>query len=331
MKKNISKFVIYSIVLLLSLELLVRIFHLHNERPERYLDEYGVEKWIPNQVGYSITGNRKQNVGKYRINNFGFNSVYDNYESSKDSIEVAIVGDSFIEGFHQNYTNSISVMVEKQLPNIKVLEFGYAGYNFSEELNLIKSYNHLFKDIDRVIIYLRYTDDLTTGEYKVSNRLSLNTPMNRLLKKSKLIVYAKDMGLFDSVKNKLISTRYKLTSAIGFIKNLISLRKIPDLPVKPYEMNEVNNDSIYLANFKKLVKTFNYDKKKNVLLLDFSLCSKEFLSYLRQNNFKTINFDANFKKHIRPKILIYDQHWNNLGREIIANEIVEYIKNENLK
>ncbi|MGJ8733542.1 MAG: hypothetical protein ACSHW4_10365, partial [Cellulophaga sp.] len=92
MKRVILKFVIYSLVLVLALELLVRVFHLHNERPERYLDEYGVEKWVPNQSGFSVTGNRKQNVGAYRINNFGFNSVYDDFTVSKDSIEVAIVG-----------------------------------------------------------------------------------------------------------------------------------------------------------------------------------------------------------------------------------------------
>ncbi|SNQ43937.1 hypothetical protein [Cellulophaga lytica] len=313
MKKVILKVILYVIILLLSLELLVRIFHLHNERPERYLDEYGVEKWVPNQKGYSVTGNRKQNVGEYRINNFGFNSVYDDYIVSKDSIEVAIIGDSFIEGFHQNYTNSISRKVEKKITDIKVLEFGYAGYNLSEEFNLIQSYEHLFKDIDKVFIYMRYTDDLTVGEYKVSSRLSLNTPLNRLLKKSKLIVYAKDIGLFDPVKNKM-------TSTINFVKR-----------VKPNPKVEVNNDSIYLANFKKLVKTYNYNKEKNVLLLDYSLCSKDFLEYLRSNDFKSINFNSDFKKDSRPKTLIYDQHWNNLGREIIANEIVEYLKKENLK
>lgn len=313
MKRVILKGILYSVILLLSLELLVRVFHLHNERPERYLDEYGVEKWVPNQKGYSVTGNRKQNVGEYRINNFGFNSVYDNYTVSKDSIEVAIVGDSFIEGFHQDYTNSISRKVEKKLPSIKVLEFGYSGYHLAEEFNLIDSYKHLFKDIDRVVIYMRFKDDLITGEYTVSNRLSLDTPINRLLKKSKLIVYAKDIGALDPFKNVVEST-------VNFVKQ-----------VKPNIKVEVNNDSIYLANFKKLVNTYNYDKQKNVLLLDYSLCSSEFLSYLKQNNFKTINFDEAFKKSSVPKTLIYDQHWNNLGREIIADEIVDYIKNEKLK
>ncbi|PKB44666.1 hypothetical protein AX016_2887 [Cellulophaga sp. RHA19] len=313
MKRAILKSILYAVILLLSLELLVRVFHLHNDRPQRYLDEYGVEKWVPNQKGYSVTGNRRQNVGEYRINNFGFNSVYDNYTVSKDSIEVAIIGDSFIEGFHQDYTKSISRKVEKKLPNIKVLEFGYSGYHLAEEFNLIASYKHLFKDIDRVVIYMRFTDDLITGEYAVSSRLSLDTPMNRLLKKSKLIVYAKDIGAFDPVKNAVEST-------VNFIKK-----------VKPNDNIEVHKDSIYLANFKKLVKTYNYDKEKNVLLLDYSLCSSEFLSYLKQNNFKTINFNEAFKKSSSPKTLIYDQHWNNLGREIIADEIVDYIKNEKLK
>tara|TARA_R110002049_G_scaffold293219_2_gene478097 strand:+ start:4224 stop:5177 length:954 start_codon:yes stop_codon:yes gene_type:complete len=312
MKRIILKFIVYSIVLLVSLELLVRVFHLHNERPERYADEYGVEKWVPNQTGYSVTGNRKQNVGEYRINDFGFNSVYSKYQPSKDSIEIAIIGDSFIEGFHQDYTNSISRKVEKKLLNIKVFEFGYAGYNLAEELNLMQAYNHLFKDIDRVVVYMRFTDDLLTGEYKLSSRLSLNTPLNKLLKSSKLIVYAKDIGFFDPIKEKI-------AAVINFSRG-----------VSEDNHKKKNNDSLYLENFKKLVNIYNYNKEKNVLLLDYSLCSQDFLNHLKENNFKTIDFNADFNKVNVPKTLIYDQHWNDIGREIIADRIVEYIKNENL-
>ncbi|MCK0156870.1 hypothetical protein MWU65_06740 [Cellulophaga sp. F20128] len=312
MKKILLKFIVYSIVLLVSLELLVRVFHLHNERPERYADEYGVEKWVPNQAGYSVTGNRKQNVGEYRINDFGFNSVYNNYLPSKDSIEIAIVGDSFIEGFHQDYTNSISRKVEKKIPNVKVFEFGYAGYNLADQLNLMQAYNHLFKDIDRVVVYIRFTDDLITGEYKLSNRLSLNTPLNKLLKRSKLIVYAKDIGFFDPIKEKI-------AAVVNFSKGVSG-----DIHKKK------NNDSLYLENFKKLVNFYNYNKEKNILLVDYSLCSQEFLNYLKVNDFRTIDFNADFKKDNIPKTLIYDQHWNDAGREIIADRIAEYIKNENL-
>jgi len=44
MFKSIKKVVFYSILILILIELLVRVFHLQNERPNRYADEFGVEK-----------------------------------------------------------------------------------------------------------------------------------------------------------------------------------------------------------------------------------------------------------------------------------------------
>ena len=94
------------VLILLVLEVLTRIFYLGEDKPSRFLDDKQVEKWVPNQAGYDITGNRNQNFVKYRINNSGFNSCRE-FVPSLEDIEIALVGDSFIEGFHQPYQNSI--------------------------------------------------------------------------------------------------------------------------------------------------------------------------------------------------------------------------------
>ena len=133
MKKLLIKSMIYFFLLLLSLEVWVRVLHLHKDSPYRYVDEYQVEKWVPNQQGHSVTGNRRQNFSKFYINKSGFNS-YREFTPTKDKVEVAIVGDSFIEGFHQNYLNSTGKKIENRLENIEVYEYGYAGYDFADEL-----------------------------------------------------------------------------------------------------------------------------------------------------------------------------------------------------
>lgn len=106
MKKFILKTILYIFLILVSLELLVRVFHLHTQIPPSYIDEYGVEKRVPKHNGYAVTGNRNQNFSEYDINEFGYNS-YRQFTPSKDKFEIAIIGDSFIEGFHQDYYNSI--------------------------------------------------------------------------------------------------------------------------------------------------------------------------------------------------------------------------------
>ncbi|MGB5692170.1 MAG: hypothetical protein WBM43_06155, partial [Flavobacteriaceae bacterium] len=73
-KRFLIKFGFYAVLMLLVLECLVRIFHLHKDTPERHIDDKGVEKWVPGQQGYSVTGNRRQNFSEYRINNSGYNS-----------------------------------------------------------------------------------------------------------------------------------------------------------------------------------------------------------------------------------------------------------------
>jgi len=200
MKKLVLKSILYSFLILISLEGIVRVFHLAKDTPTRYLDDHKVEKWLPNQNGFSVTGNRRQNFSEYHINASGFNS-YREFNPTKEAIEIALVGDSFIEGFHQNYYNSIGKKIEKNLPNIEVYEYGYAGYDFADQLHLVASYKQQFELIDHLILGIKFSNDLTRNEYKVvTGRLNLESPVNKLLKKSKLLVYVNSIGLLDPMQ-----------------------------------------------------------------------------------------------------------------------------------
>ena len=315
MKKFILKTGLYTILIILGLEILVRIFHFHKERPERYLDEYNVEKWVPNQSGVWVIGNRKMHSMEYHINNFGFNSIYDEFQPSFDDKEIALVGDSFIQGFHQDIYDSLGQKLETQLnEEYKVLEFGYAGWDFADQLHLLKAYQHLFDKIEHIIVYMRFTDDLDRNSYEVSNRFSLNTPLNRILKQIKTVVYLRDIGLMDPITNFVDGVK-KVMNGKSFIKEkeLVDKNKL---------------DQIKFENFKHLVETYEYDKNKNILLLDYSLCPPQFLNYMKKNGFQTIDFSEEFKASSTPPTYIFDQHWNNQGRNIIANLISNYIQKQ---
>ena len=105
MKKLFIKSTLYLFLIIIVLEIFVRIFHLYTETPVRFIDKFDVEKSIPNQIGHAVTGNRNQNYSEYSINDFGFNSFRE-FTPTEDKIEIAIIGDSFIEGFHQDYDDS---------------------------------------------------------------------------------------------------------------------------------------------------------------------------------------------------------------------------------
>ncbi len=315
MKKLILKNILYFFLILLSLEVFVRVFHLSKDTPTRFLDNNKVEKWAPNQNGFSVTGNRRQNFSEYHINKSGFNS-YRDFTPTKDKKEVALVGDSFIEGFHQNYYNSIGKKIENVLPEIEVYEYGYAGYDFADQLHLIHAYKNQFDLIDHVILGIKFSNDLTRPEYKViTERLALESPLNKLLKKSKLLVYCKSIGILDPPQ-KLV---YKLT-------NLLKQKREVN-PISNAEIQRIRQkkEKIYLENFESLIMKYGYDKKRYTLLLDASTTSQIFLEYLEANDYRYIDFSKQFEASKRSTTLIYDRHWNNHGRELIADVITNHL------
>lgn len=321
MKKLILKSALYIVLILLALEVYVRVFHLTKDYPSRYVDTYGVEKWRPNQSGFSVTGNRKQNFSEYHINASGFNS-YREYNPTSSTIEIALVGDSFIEGFHQHYYNSIGKKVENALPDINVYEFGYAGYDFADQLHLVSVYKDLFKDIDHVFLGIKFKNDLLRGSYTVlEERMKLESPMYKNLRKIKILTYAQSIGLLDPVRNAISGIISKLTSGGA------SQTASPTLSEAEKQKIISKKHQTYLKNFEHLIELYGYDKEKYVLFLDEDDTPKLFLEYLKLNNYKYTSISKALKASKIPTTLIYDKHWNNNGRSIVAKCIVNYYKN----
>lgn len=314
MKKLIIKIVIYSLMILISLEIIVRVFHLSKDDPSRFVDEYGVEKWIPNQEGYSVTGNRNQNFSKFHINKSGFNS-YREFTPSKDKTEIALVGDSYIQGFHQNYNNSIGKKIENRLENVEVYEYGYAGYDLADQLHLINKYKKDFDLIDHVFIGLQFKTDLTRGEYKIiQDRMHLESPIYNNIRKIKLLVYTKNIGVLDP-----------LSKLVGKLSLIGKKNSAPPQKARPKEDIDTINLA-YIENFKSLIGKYGFNKERFVFLLDSSITPNIFLGFLDENNFKYLDFHEAFNESTKPTTLIYDRHWNNHGRDIMANLISNYYK-----
>jgi len=316
MKKLILKSFFYTIMILIALELLVRLFYLGKDNPVRFVDPYQVEKWVPNQEGYSVTGNRRQNFSKYHINQSGYNS-YREFTPSKDKLELALVGDSFIEGFHQPYYNSIGKKIEHRLPNLEVYEYGYAGYDLADQLHLIQQYQSTFDMIDYVVLGLKFENDLTRGTYKViSSRIQLESPIYRLVQQSKLLVYAQNIGALAP-----------FWTLAGKISSLVNPSPPPtNLTKKESSIDERHQQ--YLANFKELVKTYGFDKNRFVFLMDLEITPPFFIDYLKEHQFKFMDVSGTLKASKTPTTLIYDRHWNDHGRSLVAELIANYYKNQ---
>lgn len=318
MKKLFLKSLLYGVLMILALELWVRALHLSKDNPVRYIDDKKVEKWYPNQNGHSVTGNRRQNFSEYHINNTGFNS-YREFKPTADKEEIALVGDSFIEGFHINYYNSTGKKIENRLPGVEVYEYGYAGYDMADQLHLIYAYRDKFDLIDHVILGIKFSNDLNRGTYApIADRMKFEQPMYRLLRQSKLLVYAMNIGALDSARNLV-------TKLLSFGKKKKKDKK------KLTEEDILKQDQLYLENLKSLIREYGFDKERFAFLLDSRVTPSIFLDYLEEEGIKYIDFAEEFEKAKKPTTLIYDKHWNNYGRKLIADAITKYVKQQDKK
>ncbi|WP_373518977.1 hypothetical protein [Pricia sp.] len=317
MKKFILKSALYVFLILLLLEGIVRVLHLYTEDPPRFIDDYGVEKRVPDNSGYAVTGNRNQNFSEFHINKAGFNS-HREFEPGRDKYEVALIGDSFIEGFHQDYDSSTGKRVEEKVKGIEVYEYGYAGYDFANQLHLVNAYATDFELIDEIILYLNYENDLGRGIYEPNHaRIKmLSSTLFRLRDNIKLLAYGSKIGIVEPLK-KLAQGGDAFDDTEDAYKTNAMNGETDD------EKRE--KDEKRIANFKSLIALYGLDKDKTAILLDSRKTSKRFLDFLDENGIRYIDFAERFEKSEKSTNLIYDHHWNAHGRELISEEIAGYI------
>jgi len=316
-KKFILKSALYIFLILLLLEGIVRALHLYTEDPPRFIDEYGVEKRVPDNSGYAVTGNRNQNFSEFHINKAGFNS-HREFEPSKDNYELALIGDSFIEGFHQDYYSSTGKRIEERINGIQVYEYGYAGYDFANQIHLVDAYSDDFELIDQIIFYLNYENDLDRGVYEPNHgRIKmLSSPLFRIRDNIKLLAYGSKIGIVEPLK-KLAQDGIAFGDTDDAYKDN-AMQSETEAEKKAKDLKRIDN-------FKSLVALYGFDKGKSALLLDSRKTSDLFLEFLKENGFRYIDFADRFAASKKSTNLIYDHHWNAHGRELIAEEISEYL------
>jgi len=316
-KKFILKSVLYIFLILLLLEGIVRVLHLYTEDPPRFIDDYGVEKRVPDNSGYAVTGNRNQNFSEFHINTSGFNS-HREFEPSSNTYEVALIGDSFIEGFHQDYDSSTGKRIEEKVDGIEVYEYGYAGYDFANQLHLVNAYADNFKLIDEIILYLNYENDLGRDVYEPNHaRIKmLSSTLFKLRDNIKLLAYGSKIGIVEPLK--------KLAQGGDAFEDTEDAYKTNTMNGETDDEKR-KKDEERIANFKNLMALYGFDKSKTAILLDSRKTSPRFLDFLKENGIRYIDFAERFEQSKKSTNLIYDHHWNSHGRELIAEEIAEYI------
>ena len=120
-KKNLKKFalniIVCSVILFVALELFFRFVMPASEWPRSIVNESGVRQFDPNYLstGYWTYGRYCEGHFLWSINSQGWNSIYDYRTSTyRETPMVAILGDSYLQGFYSDVDKHIDVYLTEQ-------------------------------------------------------------------------------------------------------------------------------------------------------------------------------------------------------------------------
>ena len=143
MKKFLSDIIIILILTIVIGEIISRGFELQSENI-RYIgkDNEGFYSNRPNNSGEFVFGKFPTVYKtKFRFNDLGFNSKLDFNQLNDSLVNVAFLGDSFVESYHVDYNNSLSSLMMEKHTNFQSFDFGISGYTINDYMDIYKKYN----------------------------------------------------------------------------------------------------------------------------------------------------------------------------------------------
>ncbi|WP_040757743.1 hypothetical protein [Winogradskyella psychrotolerans] len=141
MIKIIKNILTFLVIFLVIGEITVRLKNGVSDIPQRQIDEFGIQKYYPNQQGFWRGGTHAWN-----INELGWPGYLPkNYDNL-----ISIIGDSFIENFMNPNDCHQSVFLKENAPKYNFIEAGRSGVSFIEGMEISKQLNK-FKPITNLI------------------------------------------------------------------------------------------------------------------------------------------------------------------------------------
>lgn len=294
MKLFIKEITILFLFTFLIGELICRIFPIVSDIPMRgNRDGYYLLK--ESQSGIYTRGKLPRWLNaKYSINNNGFNSSKDYFFDKNLKSKIALIGDSFVEGFQVDVTKSIGRLIEDSKPNHEVYEFGLSGFNFFDYKELYQKYN--LQNFKKVFIILDIDDILTTKSEKVVFTKGIDLK-ERIFRK----IY--NNGLFFKYLNfnhGIIRETQKISKIFNSISSGLDFSKKKQIP--PFDINHFIKSN---QNIELILKS-----KKDTLLKSF---------------YPDLDF-ININEDLTPIDFGFDKHWNLNGRKNVAKTIITRLR-----
>lgn len=160
MKKFVFDIILVFFLTLLTGEIITRYFELRSQNTDFLIpDKEGFYSYKPNSSGDYVFG-KPPNIHKtkFNFNDIGFNTVLNIKDFSSKKNNVAFLGDSFVESFQVDISDSFSSLLMKKSNNYQSYDFGFSGYGMKDYIWIYENYNLI--NFDHVIL-ITGMDDFT--------------------------------------------------------------------------------------------------------------------------------------------------------------------------
>lgn len=147
MKKFLKNIILFLIVALVAGEIVVRVTHAVSDIPQRTIDEYGIQKYLPNQEGYWKGGDHS-----WMINKLGWPGEL---PKSYNNL-IMVIGDSYIENFMNPNACHQSVFLKANMQNYNFMEAARSGVSLIEAMEISKQFDSL-KPL-QILLYVNNED-----------------------------------------------------------------------------------------------------------------------------------------------------------------------------
>ncbi|WP_298499317.1 hypothetical protein [uncultured Algibacter sp.] len=302
MKKFIKNLFFFFLFTILIGELIIRFTHAVTDLPQRTIDEYGIQKYYPNQNGYWKGGGHK-----WVVNKLGWPGELPKSYTNL----ITILGDSYIENFMNPNECHQSFLLKERLKNYNFIEAGRSGVSFIEAMEISKQFDSLNPKTE--LIYVNNNDF-----YESISSISPAADITQLNVEKEKIVFGqmKSPGLKKILYSwKLLYyfyNRFPLNFSRENKKNK-SIEKTKDIGSFNYK-----NEIISLLEY--INKNYNI---KNKIIVFHPKSELEIINLCKEAGFKFIVLNSDNDKSWSFE---HDSHWTCYGHNQAAEQIANYLK-----
>ncbi len=332
------------IIALLFAELVVRIFFDASERPSTFYDTENKIVKYSNHItdGTYTVGLDAAIKGRWHINEQGWNSTV-NFSEKTDLNRIAIIGDSYVEGFHVNVEDRFSELLRTEVSDsIDIIELGRAGAPLSQYLHMARYcykkyqpntfvFNVVYNDFDGSLSLLNNAEHFLRLDIKEAEVVETEIKpypedrTNSVWKNSALIrylYYNAKLGTIGSVQHskeayekavkehqqKIEENTDKIILGIDYVFSCM-LSEFPD--VRIIVILDASRPCIYTSDYEACTETKLFKACEEICL---------------DKNIEVVNMgpimQAHYKEHSSKFEYEEDVHWNRLGHQLVFEALL---------